>query len=272
MNHPEFGIAKPYRRDSGGQLRTRPLPNAESQRRWQTEITSGGIVEWVGQRAAIQERETVPRRTQSPSLLLHIHSESHCRVPNAVLRTREPLWRLPVQQPTKFEHSRRFPDQTFSHSPQRSSPVITFHFAAMKCFGSPCDLVQPRLRNLLTGFAGFKTLNKFPNQAGAILYRQQQNLLTQLFQCHRYAFRGDSCVVMPHCGCAACAKSMSPTCEWEAFEIVYSTPFGINEKFIRHAILNIRSVVTCSTPSGIISGMVVKISSFLRKPHRFAPL
>ena len=116
------------------------------------------------------------------------------------------------------EHSRRFPDKAFSHSPERSSPVITFHFAAMKCFGSPCDLVQPRLRNLLTGFAGFKTLNKFPNQAGAILYWQQQNLLTQLFQCHRCAFRSDSCIVLPHSGCAACGKSMSPTCEWEAFK------------------------------------------------------
>ena len=114
------------------------------------------------------------------------------------------------------EHPRRFPDKAFSHSPQRSSPVITFHFAAMKCFGSACDLVQPRLRNLLTSFTGFKTLNKFPNQAGAILYWQQQNLLTQLFQCHHCAFRGDqSYVVMPHCGFATCATSMLPTREWE---------------------------------------------------------
>ena len=229
MNHPEFGIAKPHRRDSGGQWRTRPLPNAESQRRSQTEIASGGIVEWVGQGAAIQKRESVQRRTQSPSLLPHIHPENHCRVPNAVLRTRETLWRLPVQQPTRSERSRRFPDQAFSHSPQRSSPVITFHFAAMKCFGSPCDLVQPRLRNLLTGFAGFKTLNKFPNQAGAILHWQQQNLLTQLFQCHHCTFRGNSCVAMRYCGCAAFAKSMHPTRESDALEIGFSTPFGINE-------------------------------------------
>ena len=105
-------------------------------------------------------------------------------------RRKRPLPIGEFQPPTRFEHSRQLPSQAFTNSPERCAPVITFHFAPVQRIGSRGNFVEPGLRNLFAGFTCLKAVNQVSNQGGSIVCGQQQNLLPQLFQCHRCTFRG----------------------------------------------------------------------------------
>ncbi len=83
------------------------------------------------------------------------------------------------------ERSRPFRGKAFSHTFQRRPPVNSVHFAPVQHV-RPCgNLIKPRLRNLFTGFLWSKAVNQVSNQLSSFMCRQQQNLLSQLFQCHR---------------------------------------------------------------------------------------
>ena len=107
MNSLVCDRADRLRCGSGGQLRRRPLQFAEFQKRSPTEIASNDTVEWGDPQLTIPVLESLLRRLPMTSLLLRTRPETGCRVRSVVLYTSELQQRIPVQQPTGYEPSRR---------------------------------------------------------------------------------------------------------------------------------------------------------------------